>query len=167
MPHDGVLSHSVLEALDRPADALREMRRILRPGGVIGVASVDYGGLIIAGGEVEELEKFYRVREELWLRSNIGKPRLGRHLGALLEAAGFSPVRSSARYISYGTRDSIFRFASERAQECQDPVLAESLESLGLVDAAALAGMRKAWQQWADDADAFLAFAWCNAIGWK
>src|SRR6478609_1510901 len=46
---DAVLAHSVLEALDQPEAALAEVRRILRPGGVFAAASVEYGGLILAG----------------------------------------------------------------------------------------------------------------------
>ena len=46
---DAVLAHSVLEALERPLEALSEMLRVLRPGGLVAVASVEYSGLILAG----------------------------------------------------------------------------------------------------------------------
>ena len=46
---DACLCHSVLEAIDRPLDALHEIKRVLKPGGVFGAASVEYGGLILAG----------------------------------------------------------------------------------------------------------------------
>ena len=46
---DAVLGHSVLEALEHPGSALAEMRRVLRPGGVVAAASVEYDGLILAG----------------------------------------------------------------------------------------------------------------------
>jgi len=40
---DACLAHSMLETLDRPVDAMREVHRVLKPGGVVGVASVEYG----------------------------------------------------------------------------------------------------------------------------
>jgi ubiquinone/menaquinone biosynthesis C-methylase UbiE len=39
---DVVFGHSVLEALERPGDALKEMTRVLKPGGLLAVASVEY-----------------------------------------------------------------------------------------------------------------------------
>ena len=63
---DVVFAHSLLEALERPADALREMVRVLRPGGMLAVASVEYGGYVVSGpGPL--LRRFYEIRERLWL----------------------------------------------------------------------------------------------------
>lgn len=39
----------MLETLDRPLDGLQEIKRTLKPGGVLGAACVEYGGLILAG----------------------------------------------------------------------------------------------------------------------
>jgi ubiquinone/menaquinone biosynthesis C-methylase UbiE len=43
---DAVLCHSVLEVLDVPTRTVAELRCVTKPGGVVGVASVDYGGII-------------------------------------------------------------------------------------------------------------------------
>ena len=40
---DACLCHSMLETLDRPLDGLIEIKRILKPGAVLGVACVEYG----------------------------------------------------------------------------------------------------------------------------
>src|SRR6266540_5166604 len=45
---DACLCHSMLETLDHPLDGLIEIRRILKPGAVLGAACVEYGGLILA-----------------------------------------------------------------------------------------------------------------------
>ena len=92
---DAALAHSILETLERPSEALKEIRRVLKPGGVVGVASVEYGGLLLAGPSVGLLEKFYEIRQQLWLRTGIARPRIGRHLrtlsggGRLLADRGF------------------------------------------------------------------------------
>lgn len=63
---DACFCHSMLETLERPLDGLREIRRVLRLGGVLAVACVEYGGLILAGPDVALLRRFYAVRERLW-----------------------------------------------------------------------------------------------------
>lgn len=44
---DAVFSHAVLEHLSDPAAAIAEFRRVLKPGGVIGLRAGDLGGLLI------------------------------------------------------------------------------------------------------------------------
>jgi Methylase involved in ubiquinone/menaquinone biosynthesis len=63
---DAVLAHSVLEALERPTTAVTELKRVLKPGGVLAVASVEYTGLILAGPHHDMTSRFYAIRERLW-----------------------------------------------------------------------------------------------------
>jgi len=43
---DVVHAHQVLQHLERPVDALREFRRVVKPGGVVATRDVDYEGTI-------------------------------------------------------------------------------------------------------------------------
>src|SRR4029077_1053184 len=63
---EAVLCHSVLETLDDPAQVVAELRRVTKRGGVVGVASVEYGGLILGGERTEGPRRFYDIRERLW-----------------------------------------------------------------------------------------------------
>ena len=99
---DAVLAHSVLEALDRPTAALAEMKRVLRPGGVMAAASVEYTGLVIAGPQHDLTHRFYSIRERLW-KIDGANPYLGRELRGLFLGVGFVDVVATTKYISYGT----------------------------------------------------------------
>jgi SAM-dependent methyltransferase len=79
---DACLCHSVLEAIDRPLEALHEIKRTLKPGGVIGAASVEYGGLILAGPNEPLLRRFYAIRERIWQLDGVADPHRGRALRA-------------------------------------------------------------------------------------
>lgn len=45
---DAVFSHNVLEHVAEPGRALREMYRVLNPGGVVGIRDTDMGGALLA-----------------------------------------------------------------------------------------------------------------------
>ena len=108
---DVVFAHSVLKALDRPGDAIAEMRRVLRPGGILGVACVEYGGLILTGPHSEMTRRFYEIREALWLTTGRSVP--GRSLRGLRLEHDLSTSKPTPKTISYGTSDTVRGSGSE------------------------------------------------------
>jgi len=164
---DVCLCHSMLETLDRPLDGLLEVKRVLKPGGVLGVACVEYGGLILAGPGVERLRRFYAVRERLWQLDGHADPYRGRELRGLLERAGFDEVAATATYLSYGTSADVMSFGTDRASDCGDTWYRSDAIAHGLATEADVDEMREAWLEWSRSPDAYAAFAWCRAIGRK
>jgi ubiquinone/menaquinone biosynthesis C-methylase UbiE len=164
---DGCLCHSMLETFRSPPDALFEIRRALKPGGVVGVACVEYGGLILAGPEEELLRRFYTVREQVWQRESAADPYRGRRLRGLLEGAGFDSVVATSKYFSYGTVEAVESFGRARAEDCGDGWYATSARKHGLVTTRDLEAMARAWLEWSESPDAYAAFAWCRAVGRK
>jgi ubiquinone/menaquinone biosynthesis C-methylase UbiE len=163
---DAVLGHSVLEALEHPLRALAEMRRVLRPGGVVGVASVEYGGLILAGPHEDLLRRFYSIREQLWIREGAD-PYLGRRLRSLLAESGFTDVEATTKAIPYGTAELVDAFGRGRAADCQDEWYVTSAVEADLATPAEIERMHDAWLEWAQSPSSYAAFTWCRALGWK
>ena len=163
---DAVFCHSVLEAGPDPAVVLAETWRVLKPGGRVGVASVEYGGLVLAGPDVDLLRRSNAIRERLWLRDGAN-PFLGRELRRLVGEAGFVDVEATSRVFSYGTPELVRVFADGRGSECDDEEYVVEAVAAGLATDEEMAAMAKAWTAWGASPAAYAAFTWCRAVGRK
>jgi SAM-dependent methyltransferase len=163
---DAVLGHSVLEALERPADALSEMKRVLKPGGVVAVACVEYAGLLLAGPHQSSIRRFYDIREQLWLAEGAD-PYRGRKLRGMLLASGFGAVEATSAFVCFGSESAVREFGVGRADDCTDDWYVEAARRERLATARDLATMRRAWLAWSESPESYAAFAWCRALGRK
>jgi SAM-dependent methyltransferase len=91
---DAVFAHSVLNHLCEPIQALKEIYRVLRPGGIVGVRDLDWGGRIHSP-MTPLLEEWYALTVKIRER-NGGNPFMGRLQRGLLVEAGFVRPVSSA-----------------------------------------------------------------------
>jgi SAM-dependent methyltransferase len=97
---DLVFSHALFEHLVNPIRAIQEIRRVLRPGGVAGLCSPDWGGFILSpiNDQVDAAIARYRTLQE----KNGGETRAGRQLGSWLEAGGLSMQKVRRRFTRVG-----------------------------------------------------------------
>lgn len=84
---DVVHAHQVLQHVGNPVQALREMRRVTKPGGVVAVRDADYAAMtwFPATPGMEQWQALYRAVA----RGNGGEPDAGRMLHAWAREAGF------------------------------------------------------------------------------
>jgi ubiquinone/menaquinone biosynthesis C-methylase UbiE len=164
---DAVFCHSVLETVGQPAHVVAELRRVTKFGGVAGAASVEYGGLILAGARPDGPMRFYDIRQQLWRAAGIAEPNMGRRLRGLFQHGGFTRVEAFADYISYGTPDRVSAFARDRAAECRDRQLHENIARHGITSAEELNYLASQWEAWGEDPNAFFAFPWCRVLAWR
>jgi hypothetical protein len=123
--------------------------------------------LILAGPNDELLRRFYAIRERVWRLENAADPYRGRQLRGLLECAGFDRVVATSEYFCFGTAETVKSFGLARAEDCSDDWYERSATKHGLASASDLDAMSQAWLEWSKSPDAYAAFAWCRALGWK
>jgi SAM-dependent methyltransferase len=144
---DRIFSHALMEHLAEPARAIAEMRRVLAPGGVVGVCSPDWGGFVVAPSSAE-LDAAIGAYTSMQTR-NGGDVNAGRRLGGYLLEGGFMDVSVSARYECYEAPGRI-------------------AEYLGLqLAAAGMAGHAQALRKWSLSPVALFAQCWICSVGVK
>lgn len=163
---DAVFVHGVLEHLQRPVAGLGEVRRVLRPGGVVGMRHADFGGFLLEPAE-PPLDRFVPLFERLMIH-NGGDPKAGRHQLGWLREAGFDTLAASASYDCWtATPDEKERNARFLAELIGSSGFAAQLIEAGLADGAALTRMKEAFMAWGAHPHAFAAEAWGEAVARK
>ena len=154
---------SMMETLDDPLAGLAEVRRIVKPGGLVAASSIEYGGLVLHGPDEPLLRRFYELRLQIWDAQGDVHYYRGRELRGLLSAAGFADVESSIRMFSYGTEERVRAFGLGRAADCRDEWYVGGLTERGLASQEEIDTLEQAWIRWAEAPDSFAAFAWGRA----
>ena len=161
---DAAYTSRVLEYLPDPVAALREVRRVLRPGGVAGVVSPDNGGMVVWPPD-SRLEQFRALHEEQRRAAGVDN-FVGRRLRAALLEAGFARAEASASMETYGTPEQTRYYGDALARLFIEGGWRERYLELGLADAATVAALADAWREWGARPDAFHATPRCEALGW-
>lgn len=161
---DAVYENAMLMHVDDAARAVREMWRVLKPGGVIGLRDVNLDGHLFTNANEGMLESHPLVRA--WHVHRGIDMHLGARVSTLLRDAGFLGIEGSASYDSYGTREAVGQAAEQMARRIET-VVADLAVEQGTADKAAIARMAQAWRAWAEDPDAFWGGAHGEAVGWK
>jgi ubiquinone/menaquinone biosynthesis C-methylase UbiE len=162
---DAVFCSAVLQHLREPLNALREFRRVLRPGGVVGVADVDMDGSIIAPAD-PALEVAGKLLADLRAQTSGGDVRIGKHLRRLLHEAGFERIVASVRADTDGDAVSVRRTGAFWSAYYRAPELRDYAIELGVATETELNAMSDAWLRWSESSAAFWARFWCQAVGW-
>ena len=152
---DVVHSHQTLQHLARPVDALKEFRRVVRPGGVVGVRDVDYAGTIVFP-ETEGLALWASLYQKVH-RSNGGEPDAGRRLKSWARAAGFSDVEVSTSVWTFANAEDRAWWGGMWADRVLQSAFAGDALGKGLATQAELDLISQAWRDWAADPDGFMA----------
>lgn len=159
---DVVFSHAVLLHVREPVSALKEMKRVLKRGGLIGIRNDDGDGSLMAPPDPLIAQGWELVAE--LMDRNGGNVRGAKHSRAWLREAGFTRIEASASYECYGTPDETEEWSATCISILRN--LQPRFMELGLADPDMVERICAAWQTLGNHPDAFIAKAWCEAIGW-
>jgi ubiquinone/menaquinone biosynthesis C-methylase UbiE len=164
---DAVFAHTLLNHLRDPLRALREMHRVLRPGGVCGVCDHVNETLVL-----EPATALLEQMSALLLRvmnHNTGQPAemRPRHFRRLLLEAGFTRAEVTPIGRGFGTPAETRRRAADLSLALSQPSFGGVALSQGWADRETLEAMRAAVLEWGERPDALFAWLWLGAVGWK
>jgi 2-polyprenyl-3-methyl-5-hydroxy-6-metoxy-1,4-benzoquinol methylase len=148
-------AHQVLQHIADPVQALRELARVTKPGGIVAVRDSDYAGFCW-WPQTPALDTWLDLYRRV-ARANGGEPDAGRRLLSWAHAAGLSEVTATSSTWCYSDPAERDWWGGMWADRILNSAIAGQLKKSGLTTQADLQEISDAWQEWAADADGWIS----------
>jgi ubiquinone/menaquinone biosynthesis C-methylase UbiE len=158
---DAVFSHAMLEHVREPDRAVKEMYRVLKTGGVIGLR-----GTIVSKHiwhpESAIVAEAYSLWSKVW-RRNGGNPDFGVEQADILRRMGFSDLRVSVSFDA----DLHEGIGTIIAPLILQPNFVKTAEEQGWADERTVRRIHDGLVKWSKDPHALWFIAWSEVVAWK
>jgi SAM-dependent methyltransferase len=152
--YDVVHAHQVLQHVGDPVQALREMRRVCKPGGLVAARDSDYRAFAWFP-ELPELDEWMTLYQRM-ARANGGEPDAGRRLLSWALAAGFDKVDATASLWTFANQEDRDWWGGMWADRILQSDLARQARDSGVPEED-LQGISTAWRTWAQAPDGWIS----------
>lgn len=152
---DVVHAHQVLQHVADPVQALRELVRVCKPGGVVAVRDADYAAFTWFPDH-PGLDRWLALYRTL-ARRNGGEPDAGRRLLSWARAAGCERVTATSSTWCYADPAARAAWGGGWADRILSSAVAGQLLDAGLATRADLDAISEAWTEWAAQSDGWFS----------
>lgn len=162
---DVVHAHAVIMHIPDTQAAMAEAARVLKPRGIFATRDLIGESSFFEPG-TEGLREAWATFTNL-MRSNGAHPEIGKEMKGIMLNAGFTDIRCSASFDSYGTTADLAFYYGFIVDWFFSEQLIERVTGLGIASKEKFAFWRSELDHWRDSSSAFGALAFGECVGFK